>query len=153
MNISYPPDTHTYVSISAGKKYSFFGKFGVFLFLATSVLRFALLPYYRLTELTLFQTVGSNRTWNFYLHFWLALLLTYFVPRISKYISTGKWFGFTIYSCLVTVSQIFLWKPLLISVFFKHCNQSRFFLKTWQIEVEKSKPKCLTHFNPMLHCI
>ena len=35
---------HTYVCVSGGKKYSFFGKFGVFCFLENLVLRFALLP-------------------------------------------------------------------------------------------------------------
>ena len=38
---SLPPDTHTYVCVSGGKKYSFFGKFGVLCFLETPVLRFA----------------------------------------------------------------------------------------------------------------
>ena len=33
--------------LSGGKKYSSFGKFGVFSFLETPVLRFALLPYYQ----------------------------------------------------------------------------------------------------------
>ena len=33
--------------LSGGKKYSFFGRFDVFCFLETTVLRFALLPYYR----------------------------------------------------------------------------------------------------------
>ena len=42
-----PPNTHTYVCVSGGKKCSFFGKFGVFCFVETSVLRFTLLPYYR----------------------------------------------------------------------------------------------------------
>ena len=42
-----PPDMHTHVCVSGGKKCSFFGKFGVFCFLVTPVLRFALLPYYR----------------------------------------------------------------------------------------------------------
>ena len=42
-----PPDTHTYVYVSGGKKCSFFGKFGVLYFLETPVFRFALLPYYR----------------------------------------------------------------------------------------------------------
>ena len=42
-----PHDTHMYVSISGGKKYSFFGKFSVLCFLEKPVLRFALLPYYR----------------------------------------------------------------------------------------------------------
>ena len=36
-----------YVCISEGKKCSFFGKFSVLCFLETPVLRFALLPYYR----------------------------------------------------------------------------------------------------------
>ena len=40
MNFSYPPDTETYGDVSGGKKCSFFGKFGVFCFLATLVLRF-----------------------------------------------------------------------------------------------------------------
>ena len=39
--------TNTYVCVSGGKKYSFFGKFGELFFLETPVLRFALLPYYR----------------------------------------------------------------------------------------------------------
>ena len=33
--------------VSGGKKCSFFGKFGVFCFPVTIVLRFALLPYYQ----------------------------------------------------------------------------------------------------------
>ena len=45
-NISYP-DTHTHVCVSGGKKFSYFGKFGVFYFLVTSVLRFVLFPYYQ----------------------------------------------------------------------------------------------------------
>ena len=36
-----------YVRVSGGEKYSFFRKFGMFCFLETPVLRFALLPYYR----------------------------------------------------------------------------------------------------------
>ena len=45
-NISYPL-IRTYMCVSGGKKYSFFGKFGVFCFLETLALRFALLPYYQ----------------------------------------------------------------------------------------------------------
>ena len=41
-----PPDTHTYVCVSEGRKCSFFGKLGVLCFLEALVLRFALLPYY-----------------------------------------------------------------------------------------------------------
>ena len=44
------PDTHTYVCVLGGKKYSFFQKFGVFCFLEALVLRFALLPHYRRNE-------------------------------------------------------------------------------------------------------
>ena len=40
-----PPDTHTYVWVSEGKKCSFFRKFGVLCFLETPILRFALLLY------------------------------------------------------------------------------------------------------------
>ena len=35
------------MSAYGGKKYSFFGKFGVLCFLVTFILRFALLPYHR----------------------------------------------------------------------------------------------------------
>ena len=42
-----PPDTHTYVCVSGGKKCPFFGKFGVLCFLVTSVFEiclFSVLP-------------------------------------------------------------------------------------------------------------
>ena len=42
-----PPDAHTCVRISEGKKCSFFGKFGMLRFLVRPVLRFAFLPYCR----------------------------------------------------------------------------------------------------------
>ena len=42
-----PPDMHTYVCVSGGKKCPFFRKFDVLCFLETPVLRFVLLPYYR----------------------------------------------------------------------------------------------------------
>ena len=40
-----PSDAHARVCVSGGKKYSFFGKYGVICFLVTPVFRFALLPY------------------------------------------------------------------------------------------------------------
>ena len=43
-NISYP------LSVSGGKKCSFFGKFDMLCILETPVLRFTLLPYYRRHE-------------------------------------------------------------------------------------------------------
>ena len=39
--------THTYVRVSGGKKFSFFGKLDVLCFLQAPVLRFALLAYYQ----------------------------------------------------------------------------------------------------------
>ena len=42
-----PPDTHTHVCVSGGKKCLFFGKFGLLSFCVTPVWRFAHLPYYR----------------------------------------------------------------------------------------------------------
>ena len=42
-----PSVTYTYVSVSGGNKWSFFGTFGMLCCLVTPVLRFALLPYYR----------------------------------------------------------------------------------------------------------
>ena len=44
--------THKYMSVSGGKKRSFFGKFGVVCFPETPVLRFALLSYYRRLEIS-----------------------------------------------------------------------------------------------------
>ena len=41
----FPPYTHTHVCVSNGKKYSFFGIYGVLCFVVTLALRFALLPY------------------------------------------------------------------------------------------------------------
>ena len=37
-----PPDAHTYVCVSGGKKYLFFKKFGLLYFLVTAALRFEL---------------------------------------------------------------------------------------------------------------
>ena len=45
------PDTQTYVCVSGVKKCLFFRNFGLFCFLETPVLRFALLPYYRSIQL------------------------------------------------------------------------------------------------------
>ena len=42
-----PPDTHTYVCVSGGKKCLFFRNFDMLCFFETPVLRFAILPYYR----------------------------------------------------------------------------------------------------------
>ena len=50
-----PPDTHK-ICVSEGKKRSFSGKFGVFCFFETPVLRFALLHY------CLVVGFGNNRT-------------------------------------------------------------------------------------------
>ena len=44
----------SHMCVSGGKKCLFFGKFGVLCFLETPVLRFALLPYYRLIFWQLF---------------------------------------------------------------------------------------------------
>ena len=56
-----PPEVYV-CCVSGGKKCSFFGKVSVFCFLVTPVLRFALLPYYRLIA------VGENEvTINKYL--------------------------------------------------------------------------------------
>ena len=56
---------HTYVCVSGGKKYSFFGKFGVLCFLETPVLRFALLPYYRQNEIRKITNCCSEKFWKF----------------------------------------------------------------------------------------
>ena len=42
-----PPDPHMFVYVLGGKKFLFFGKFGVLCFLVSFVLRLALFPYHR----------------------------------------------------------------------------------------------------------
>ena len=42
-----PPDMYTYICVSGGKKCSFFGKFVLFCFFVTPVLRCTLLLYYQ----------------------------------------------------------------------------------------------------------
>ena len=42
-----PPDKHTSVCVSGGKKCSFFGKLSLIFLLVKPVLKFCLLPYYR----------------------------------------------------------------------------------------------------------
>ena len=51
-----PPDTHTYVCVSGGKKCSFFGKFDMLCFLETPILIFVLLPYYRRNQSSIFYS-------------------------------------------------------------------------------------------------
>ena len=54
-----------YVSVSRGKRCSFFGKFEVLCILETLVLRFALLPYYRraaaMTEVMVLLVVAVEK--------------------------------------------------------------------------------------------
>ena len=57
---------HTYVCVSGGKKCSLFGKFVVFCFLETPVLRFAILPYHQ-------RTIG-------YCRYRITLSLLHFCP-------------------------------------------------------------------------
>ena len=57
----FPPDTQTYVSVSWGKKRSFFQKFGVLCFLETPVLRFFLLPYHRRLFLEFFLVIFHHQ--------------------------------------------------------------------------------------------
>ena len=70
-----PPDTHTHVSVSGGKKCLFFGNFGVLCFLEIPVLRFALLPYYRgIGESVLFCNLKAFVT---SLILWYLILLVF----------------------------------------------------------------------------
>ena len=59
---SLPPDMHTYLCVSRDKKWEMFvflGKFGLFCFPFTSVLRFSFLPYYRRIILKHFAPIFS----------------------------------------------------------------------------------------------
>ena len=49
--------------VSGGKKYSFLGKFDVFCFLETPVLRFTLLPYYRQNNIE--KKLGEHAPGNY----------------------------------------------------------------------------------------
>ena len=84
-----PPDTHTYVCVTGGKKCSFFGKSGVFCFLETPALRFALLPYYPMNQngnprnnLTLWCN-----TWNRFL--FISVVSQVFMGWISTSLKKG----------------------------------------------------------------
>ena len=86
-----PPDTHTNMCVSGGKKCLFFGKFGVLCFLETSILRFALLPYYRRF------LIHCNATWlilNYFqcnTTFLFILLYVVFVNVFCAVITTVFW--------------------------------------------------------------
>ena len=81
-----PPEMHTYMCVSVGKKYSSFGKFDLLCFLGTPVLRFALLPYYRRNILELLVTfIFSQFVYLFHMYFnyvrvklWLDLVSSTF---------------------------------------------------------------------------
>ena len=53
----WPPDTHTCVCLSGREKCLLFGKYGVLCFLVTAVLRLALLPYYRRSDIWLRENI------------------------------------------------------------------------------------------------
>ena len=87
------PDTHAYVCVSGGQKCSLFGKFGVFCFLVTSVLRSALLPYYRRVqiknhikmELPLPQSKKMNLSFPLHHFFSMCLLILYLVTVLESH--------------------------------------------------------------------
>ena len=62
------------VWVSGGKKYSFFGKFGVFCFVETPVLSFVLLPYYRRKYILFFQETNAKS---------LCLLLGWYINNLD----------------------------------------------------------------------
>ena len=64
---------HTYVCASGDKKCSFFGKFGVFCFLVTSVLRFFLLHFYQRLDVVMFPLLLALK--KFYKIDWLRLTI------------------------------------------------------------------------------
>ena len=73
-----------YVCISRGKKCSFLGKFDVFCFLETPVLRFTLLPYYRQN---IEKNLGEHAPGNYGLLHWRQcyLIINLLIqPRLSK---------------------------------------------------------------------
>ena len=78
-----PPDTHTNMHISGGKKCSFFGKFGVLCFLETPGLRFAFLPYYRrLAKPLRKKTHLSKRRLSGLFYIFYPLVLTFPLTEI-----------------------------------------------------------------------
>ena len=69
-----PPDMHTYMCISGGKKCSFFAKLGVLCFIETPILRFVLLPYYR-------QTVNLRLIYENVCRYRVINKLTQYIPN------------------------------------------------------------------------
>ena len=88
------PDTITYVCVSGGKKFLVFGKFGVPCFLETTVLRFALLPYYpRFGKPGLFKIFISRENQRFSVWGFTQNNIPKIPPLFSfmEYIGLGIW--------------------------------------------------------------
>ena len=74
-----------YVCVSGGKKCSFLGRFDVFCFLETPVLRFTLLPYYWQNNIE--KKLGEHAPGNYgLLHWYQCYLIIIFLiqPRFAK---------------------------------------------------------------------
>ena len=79
---------------SGGKKCSFFGKFGVFSFLVTPVLRFALLPYYQrinifrlsqVSKMELLTNIGNSFCLiRFWIDLWRLHLFSVILRKIGR---------------------------------------------------------------------
>ena len=77
--------TKQIVCVSGRKKYSFLGKFDVFCFLETPILRFTLLPYYRQNNIE--KNLGEHAPGNYVLLHWCQcyLIINFLIqPRFPK---------------------------------------------------------------------
>ena len=70
-----PPDTHTYVCVSGGKKCSPFGQSDMLCFLEAPALRFAFLPYYRQIERIILDHFITNWTYHFCFYFYFGSIM------------------------------------------------------------------------------
>ena len=122
-----PPDTHTYVCVSRVKKHSFFEKFAVLCILVTSVLRFALLPYYRRSGILNFSYLKkmwckltsqftTQWTWLWNSH---SLFQMYTSVHEFKFCGnrSGHWWWGCIYNSVLFYKVHVKIKPCKVSVF------------------------------------
>ena len=86
------PDIHAYVCISGGRKYLFFGKFGVLCFLETPILRFALLSYYQQNRSLNCEPCNSKMNSKQFIQFH-SFYLVNLKPR-QKYTKLSYWLSF-----------------------------------------------------------
>ena len=101
------PNTHTYVCVSGGKKIPYFGKLNVLCFLITSVLRFAISPYYS----RFLCNQMSGRGWEAFIQL-KELLTTVFHETLHKIVNSCNFID--VYLMKFDITSISIRRPYLL---------------------------------------